>query len=261
MFSKSPAIISSGLFLIAIIILLLDANTQLFLLINKVGTAFVDETWIFLTLFGNQMIALVLLSIPFSRQPDLLRVALIAVLASFLITSGIKELIGLERPYLFLDPASFHLIGEKLTSPAFPSGHTATAFAIMGGIGFYFKNNALLLLMLFLATLVGVSRIMLGVHWPIDVVVGAALGWVCAWLGVSLIEAHFLRDHDIWNYVTYTIYLFIASYLFWKGTQYPEAYWVVKIMSGFGILVLLGAFIWLFRGGRKEPIRVTGWLS
>ena len=261
MFSKSPAIISSGLFLIAIIILLLDANTQLFLWINKIGIAFVDETWIFLTLFGNQMVALVLLSILFWRHLNLLRAVLIAVLISFLITHGIKEFIGLERPYALLNPASFHLIGEKLTNPAFPSGHTATAFAIMGSIGFYFKDNALLLLMLFFATLVGVSRIMLGVHWPIDVVVGAALGWVCAWLGVSLIEAHFLRDHDIWNYVTYTIYLLIASYLFWKGTQYPVTYWVIKIISGLAILMLLSAFIWLFRGGKKEPIRVTGWLS
>ncbi len=261
MFSKSPAIITSGLFLVAIIILLLDANTQLFLLTNKAGIAFIDEMWIFITLFGNKMVAFVLLSILFWRHPDLLRAALIAVLISFLITAGMKELIGLERPYILLDPASFHLIGEKLTSLAFPSGHTATAFAIMGCIGFYFKNNALVLLMLFFAALVGISRIMLGVHWPMDVVVGAALGWVCAWLGVSLIKAHFLRDHDIWNYVTYTICLLIASYLFWKGTQYPEAYWVVKVISGLGILVVLGAFIWLFKGGKKEPIRVTGWLS
>ena len=261
MFSKSPAIITSGLFVIAIIILLLDANTQLFLFSNEVGGLFVDETWILLTLFGNKIFALVLLFIIFWRYPYLLRAALIAVFLSFLLSGGMKLLIGLERPYDVLDLASFHLIGGKLTTSAFPSGHTAGAFAIMGCIGFYFKNNALVLLMFFCATLVGVSRIMLGVHWPIDVLVGAALGWICAGLGVSMINAHFLRDHYIWDYITYTAYLLLAAYLFWKGSQYSEAYWVVKIVSGLGILVAISAFIWLFRGGGKKPISVTGWLS
>ena len=261
MLNKSPTIISSGFFLIALIILSLDANISLFLLINKVGTAFVDEIWILLTLFGNKMFILVLIFCFFSRSPDLLRAALIAALVSLLISSGIKSLIALERPYEVLNPASFQLIGNKLTTFSFPSGHTTGAFAVMGCVGFYYKNNGLILLALFFASLVGLSRIMLGVHWPIDVLIGAALGWVCASLGVSLINAHFLRDNNIWDYVTYAIYLLIAAYLFWQGSQYNTAYWMVKIVSGVGILVAIGAFIWLFRGGRKEPVSVTGWLS
>ena len=261
MLSKSPVYIAAGLFVVAVLVLLLDANTSLFLLINKVGIAFVDETWIFLTVFGDKVFALVLLFLMFWRSSDLLRAALVATLIAFLIVGGMKVLIALARPYDVLDPASFHLIGDKLTTYAFPSGHTAGAFAVMGCIGFYFKNNGLILLALFFATLVGLSRIMLGVHWPMDVLVGAALGWICAGLGVSLINAHFLRDSHIWNYLTYIIYLLLAAYLFWKGTDYNEAYWMVKVVSGIGILAAIGALIWLFRGGNKEPVSVTGWLS
>ncbi len=263
MLNKSPLIITSGFFLAAISILLLDANTSLFLLINKVGTAFVDEMWILLTLFGNKLFILVLLFCFFWRSPYLLRAVLIAALISLLITGGLKLLVALSRPYEVLDPASFQLIGGKLTSFSFPSGHTAGAFAVMGCIGLYYKNNASTFLILFFASLVGISRIMLGVHWPIDVLVGAALGWICAWLGVSIIKEHCLRDNNIWDYVTYIIYLLIAAYLFWQGTQYNNdiVYWLVKITAGIGILVAIGAFIWLFRGGNKEPVSVTGWLS
>lgn len=261
MLSKSPTIIAGGLFLISIIILLLDTNTFLFLLINNMGTIFIDKIWILLTTFGDKVFILVLVFIPFWRSLDLLRALLIAALISFLIVGGMKFLIALARPYEILDPASFHLIGDKLTTYAFPSGHTAGAFAIMGCIGFYFKNNTLILLAIFFASLVGLSRIMLGVHWPMDVLVGAALGWMCAGLSVSLISAHLLRDCHIWNYLTYIIYLLLASYLFWKGSEYDDAYWMVKLISAIGIVVALGALIWLFRGGNKEPVSVTGWLS
>lgn len=261
MLSKSPVLVAGGLFFISLIVLLLDANTSLFLLINNAGTIVIDDVWILLTTFGDKIFILVLVFIFFWRSFDLLRALLIAALISLLIVGGMKFLIALVRPYEALDPASFHFIGDKLTTYAFPSGHTAGAFAIMGCIGFYFKNNALILLILLFASLIGVSRIMLGVHWPMDVLVGAALGWFFAGLGVSLINAHFLRDSNVWNYLTYIIYLLLSTYLFWKGSEYQEAYWMVKIVSGVGILVTIGALIWLFRGGKKEPVSVTGWLS
>jgi membrane-associated phospholipid phosphatase len=160
-----------------------------------------------------------------------------------------------------LDPSSFYLISEKLTTYSFPSGHAATAFAILGSVGFYFRNNALLLFAFFLASLIGLSRIMLGVHWPIDILVGAALGWVCAWLSVAVIRAKFLRDTNIWNYVTYAIYLAVAAYLFWNGSRYGDALWLVIIISVIGMFIAISSFIWLFKGGNKDPISVTGWLS
>lgn len=261
MLSKSPAFIISTLFIIAVIIMALNANTPLFLLINNLGTTFSGDLWTIISVFGDRLFATLLILILFWRHLHLLRVVLIAALLSLLIVASMKSLIALARPYDVLDPASFYFIGEKMTTYAFPSGHTAAAFAIMGSIGFYFKDNALLLFAFFFASLIGLSRIMLGVHWPIDILIGAALGWVSAWLSVAIINANFLRDANIWNYVTYGIYLLIAGYLFWQGSDYTGVFWLVKIVSGIGILVSLAALIWLFKGGNKEPIRVTGWLS
>lgn len=47
-------------------------------------------------------------------------------------------------------------------------------------------RSILRLTLLLVASLVGLSRIMLGVHWPIDVVWGMLGGWLGAWLGLAL---------------------------------------------------------------------------
>jgi undecaprenyl-diphosphatase len=61
---------------------------------------------------------------------------------------------------------------------SFPSGHTTTAFAmavIIGHFSAILWPGALLL-----ATLVGLSRLALGAHFPSDVFAGMILGCLCA---------------------------------------------------------------------------------
>lgn len=59
-------------------------------------------------------------------------------------------------------------------SPAFPSGHTASAVAFAAGAGRVSRTWSLPLHAL--AALVGYSRVHTGVHYPSDVVVGALTG-------------------------------------------------------------------------------------
>ncbi len=61
---------------------------------------------------------------------------------------------------------------------SFPSGHTTTAFTIAIILGHF--SPLLWPLALLLATLVGLSRIALGAHFPSDVVAGMLLGCLCA---------------------------------------------------------------------------------
>ena len=57
---------------------------------------------------------------------------------------------------------------------SFPSGHTMTAFALAVALGSFYP--ALSLPLLVLAGTIGLSRIVLGMHFLSDVVAGAALG-------------------------------------------------------------------------------------
>ena len=64
---------------------------------------------------------------------------------------------------------------------SFPSGHTMAAFVLASLFYFYFGAVAAILFVW--ASLVGISRVVMGVHFPTDIVAGAVLGVVIACLG------------------------------------------------------------------------------
>ncbi|QEQ97879.1 phosphatase PAP2 family protein [Neptunomonas concharum] len=61
---------------------------------------------------------------------------------------------------------------------SFPSGHSAAAFVFATLLVQFYPQ--LFFLAYSVAALIGLSRVMLGVHYPSDIVAGAALGVVCA---------------------------------------------------------------------------------
>lgn len=65
----------------------------------------------------------------------------------------------------------------------FASSHAANSFALATYLTIVFQKRIKGFAWLFLwAALVSYTRIYLGVHYPLDILVGAALGAVCAWL-------------------------------------------------------------------------------
>ncbi|MFA0413174.1 phosphatase PAP2 family protein [Vibrio renipiscarius] len=69
-----------------------------------------------------------------------------------------------------------------------PSGHTAAAFLIATLIGQFYPAYELFSLVW--ATLIAMSRILLGVHFFSDVLIGACMGIACATTALSLIGSY-----------------------------------------------------------------------
>ena len=108
---------------------------------------------------------------------------------SMILSRGIiTELIGLiyDRPRPFVVMEVSQLINHS-SDASFPSGHMAAFFALSLAV-FYF-NKKWGWWFLGGTTLMGMTRIMAGVHWPSDIIAGAILGLLC----VVLVDKLFLK--------------------------------------------------------------------
>ena len=97
-----------------------------------------------------------------------------SVAGAFAVTYGLKYIVGRDRPYERY-PDRVHPYSRE-DSPSFPSGHTATAFALATSLSIRYPKWYVIAPTALWACSVGISRMNEGVHYPSDVLAGAALG-------------------------------------------------------------------------------------
>lgn len=105
-----------------------------------------------------------------------------SVAGAFAVTYGMKYLCDRRRPYEKY-PDRIHPYSYE-SSPSFPSGHTSTAFALATSLSMKYPKWYVIAPSAVWACSVGVSRMNEGVHYPSDVLAGAAIGAGCAVLNV-----------------------------------------------------------------------------
>jgi membrane-associated phospholipid phosphatase len=102
---------------------------------------------------------------------------LLALATAELSARGLKELVSRDRPTVrFPRPEPLVFVPH---SSSFPSAHSATAFACATILASRASRRLSALLFL-LAAAIAFSRVYVGVHYPLDVVAGAALGILLA---------------------------------------------------------------------------------
>lgn len=171
---------------LALIIVIAHGNEAVFLLFNGLGSYTGDLLWANWTLFGDAL-ALAALILPFvGRRPALVWSLVVTALIAGIVVSLLKQSLAMPRPPAVLAVDVIHLIGPAYKTHSFPSGHTAAAFAYAGVLSLHFRRAWITAAALGLAIGVGISRMAVGVHWPLDVAAGAALGWLCAVAGVAV---------------------------------------------------------------------------
>ena len=106
-------------------------------------------------------------------------------LICILIYSQLKNRLVRKRP--FISFPDIHAHTAPLDKYSFPSGHTMNAvnFAVL----FTWAFPPLAYLVVPFALLVALSRVILGMHYPTDVMVGAALGLILSWGSLLLFPA------------------------------------------------------------------------
>jgi|TARA_R110002124_G_scaffold142866_4_gene307650 undecaprenyl-diphosphatase len=95
----------------------------------------------------------------------------------------LKKFLRRQRPCDLLQNFSAHITPSDKFS--LPSGHTAAAFLMASLIASFYPS--MLILVYCWASIIGLSRVLLGVHYPSDIIAGAALGLSMSYFSLSLL--------------------------------------------------------------------------
>lgn len=163
-------------------------NRSLFITLNAAASSVSASAWSALSLTGSVLGMLALLAPTLKTRPRWLASALLASPFALAFSEGGKRFFDILRPAGVLESGSFNLIGQKLYVHSFPSGHATTVFVVAAALIFAWPeaSRRMRLAILAGAVLIAFSRIAVGAHWPLDVLVGACGGWLIGAFGYVL---------------------------------------------------------------------------
>lgn len=157
---------------------------------NNLQHEMVTKSMSFITSLGNNgLIWIVFICIIFitKKYRKMACVTACAFLLSRLIGVQIlKPLVHRSRPFMELTYIDIYI--PKPTSYSFPSGHAISAFATTWVIVKMINQQIHKILLILFAILIAFSRVYLMVHYLSDVVVGIALGLICAYIALYIFK-------------------------------------------------------------------------
>ena len=200
-------------------------------------TEFFDVFFAFITFFGEELLILIILPICYWAIDKKLGTYLcVASFATLTVNGAVKDVAQIERPifheairYVEIENFFVDTVGLK-GSYSFPSGHSQGIATLAFGIGCYFNKKKIWISAVTLTLLVMLSRMYLGVHWPLDVLVGGLLGAIiavaCYKVFTKLNEPNKIKFYIIAALVSLVVLLFAKS---------DDTYKAVGALVGFAL--------------------------
>jgi undecaprenyl-diphosphatase len=157
------------------------------------SSSLLDQILPWVTYLGSHftIILFLILSGIITQQKKVFRSLLFLYVIQSAIIYGLKFLIKRERPLFFLEMSSKLSEGPgEILDPSFPSAHAAYSFMMATLLATWFPRYRVLFFIL--AGFIGWTRIYLGLHYPIDVITGAILGY-----GITKLFLHWVSRSEV----------------------------------------------------------------
>jgi undecaprenyl-diphosphatase len=150
-----------------------------------------NETVLTLTHLGDRVVLLAVAAsgailLTGLRRPRLALVLLAATLLGWGLEWGVKKAVGRPRPQVA------EALAQPPDQPSFPSGHALGTMAVYGSLGLLLaralsKHPAPFVACgAALSLVVGLTRLVIGVHYPFDVAAGWVAGALCVGVAAAL---------------------------------------------------------------------------
>ena len=169
-------------------------NTELFRALNcKPGNTALNWFFLALTSLADGLWVIMIATVMQSLRPRNFAVLIVAlVLGNLLLHSG-KILINADRPLAVFGADQVCVLGQRLTSRSFPSGHSFSAILL-----FLFlrprRSVVFGVIALLIASCAALSRAYVGVHFPRDIITGGLIA-VAAFLLAEILAPRL----ELWN--------------------------------------------------------------
>lgn len=153
--------------------------------LESLRTDFLVKLFEGITMLGEETILILMIAVLYFAYDKrlALRIGYITI-TSMCVNNTVKNLVKRARPFASgeVTPARAH----TATGYSFPSGHTQTISTWSTAFAMYFKKKWVCVLAGIAIVAVAFSRLLLGVHYPSDVIGGAVLGVTIA-IGLSIV--------------------------------------------------------------------------
>jgi undecaprenyl-diphosphatase len=173
-------------FLLVFLVLFLNQviafDEYLFLLINNSSNIYLFEFFNLITYFGSSLAWILLIVIFWLKSKKKLSLQLLfAFVVDTFLLLFLKNVFIRPRPF-----EKFHLTTsfDFDIGASFPSGHSERAFSGAAILANHYKKYQLIFYAL--ATLVSFSRIYIGLHFPLDTIIGAINGVILGMIVLTI---------------------------------------------------------------------------
>ncbi|MFW0738977.1 phosphatase PAP2 family protein [Flavobacterium sp. T12S277] len=169
-----------------------------------------------LTQFGDCLVFSSFISILIVYTPKIWESLLSTLIVTLIFSCLLKHLFAVPRPAAVFDNTSFFIAGKAICAHnSLPSGHSITIFATLTILMFPFapKNLKCRILYYFtfiiLGSILAFTRVGIGAHYPLDVIIGSIIGYISGLLGIFI-----TRKYNIWTWINNKKYYPILILIF-----------------------------------------------